>query len=46
MLPRPRRSAPVVVLRDVCRIEEDGEVLDVLLWTATAILRAAGVRRR
>ena len=30
----------IVVLRDVCRIEDDAELLDVLRWAATAILRA------
>ena len=30
----------IVVMRDVCRIEDDAELLDVLRWAATAILRA------
>ena len=30
----------IVVMRDVCHIESDAELLDVLRWTATAILRA------
>jgi AcrR family transcriptional regulator len=30
----------IVVMRDVCHIENDAELLEVLRWTATAILRA------
>lgn len=31
----------VVVLRDVCRLEDDEEVLGVLRWASTALVRAA-----
>lgn len=31
----------IVVLRDVCHIRDDAVLLDVLRWTATAILRTA-----
>ena len=30
----------IVVMRDVCRIDNDAELLEVLRWTATAVLRA------
>jgi AcrR family transcriptional regulator len=30
----------VVVMKDVCRVDTDGEALDVLRWAATALLRA------
>lgn len=35
----------IVVMRDVCHIENDAELLQVLRWAATAILRA-GLQRR
>lgn len=31
----------IVVLRDVCHIRDDAELLEILRWTATAILRTA-----
>lgn len=31
----------VVIMRDVCGIEDDEEILDVLHWTAEALLKAA-----
>lgn len=32
---------PFVVMKDVCRLEDDDEIADVLRWAATTLLRAA-----
>lgn len=36
----------MVVMKDVCRIEDDDEALDVLRWAATAMLRAGRAEAR
>lgn len=36
----------IVVMKDVCQIEDDDEALDVLSWAATALLRTARAEAR